>query len=108
MINIEQAEELLNAIEAYGDSERLLGQAELREFWGEDPDPRVGPANKRVTRALDEVRRMLRPYVSEPDHPGLEGRFDVDEVAPPEDPEEDEFVEVKWLFEDEEEHSAER
>ena len=98
MIDNEHAREILDTIEAYGDRERNYGR-ELQKAL--DENSAVGMLEERnyaATRTLNEVKRILRPFLDDPAGPN--GLFDVPDRGPheypdstwPEDLEADDWV----------------
>lgn len=98
MINNEDARELLDAIEGYGDRERIYGAYDSLQARGGATNSEVGERNRDADMALIEVKRLLRPFLDDPDGP--HGMFDVPERGDVE-PEVEDFHqdEVKWMFE---------
>lgn len=74
MITVEQAIHLIDAINQYGDSERRYGQADGRGY----PEEEVTERDDTASRDLDEVRRLLRPHIEDPDDPALGGQYAAD------------------------------
>jgi len=77
MINNGQAKELLDAIEAFGDRERIYGRELQKNTQSESAFSVVAERSYSVNRALNEVKRLLQPHLDDPTGP--HGLFDVPE-----------------------------
>jgi hypothetical protein len=95
MINNHDASEILNAIEAYGDQERIYGKYRVQQEAGGATEAEVQKRNDAVGRALDEVKRLLRPYLQEP----APEQFEVPERGEYPARDEEATPPVKWQFE---------
>lgn len=98
MIDNSHAKELLDAIEAYGDRERLYGQELQKEIRAESAHGVLGERDYSAARALNEVKRLLQPHMEDPRGP--HGLFDVPDRGEEgrDYPEED--IEVKFWNEE--------
>ncbi|GAA1110663.1 hypothetical protein [Nesterenkonia jeotgali] len=96
MIDNWQAKELLDAIETYGDRERIYGRELQKNLHSESAMGVAEERNNSVNRALNEVKRLLQPFLDNPSGP--HGLYDVPDRGSEDRPEEVDDFEVKWGF----------